>query len=136
MSLKAIGVMKRPNRLQLSILKFLKHKIYIPIRRLEQNIGFTILYNYLINLFRRRGFSPVQINWNLKSTFEICGIVYNGEPVIIAQPLFSVPHNQFDDKGTASFVWLFYAICFHLELIKIVCIEFIETIKRSFDGTE
>jgi len=89
--------MKRPNRFLLLILRFLKHKIYLPIQRLRQNISLIFGFNRTIHILRKCGLNTAQINYQLREPLEVAGISqYDGTFIFYTQPLFRGPHNQFE----------------------------------------
>jgi len=89
--------MKRPNRFLLFILRFLKHKIYLPMQRLRQNIILTFDINRTIHILRKCGLNTAQINYQLREPLEEVGISqYDGTFIFFMPPLFGGPHNQFE----------------------------------------
>jgi len=89
--------MKRPNRFLLSILRFFKHKIYLPYKRLGQNVNLTFNFNRTIHILRKCGLNTAQINYQLREPLETAGIAqYDGAFLNCFQPLFKGLHNQFD----------------------------------------
>ena len=79
--------------------KFFKHWVYIPIRRLYDNIIISIELNHLIYLLKKRGLNNTQINYKIREVLYLLELKdYDGSIMIQWESLFGEPFDQFDNE--------------------------------------